>query len=567
MSVVQLRPPTDDARDDAGPVTVLGHDAGTYYFLSADGQYRELKAGRFVRPEILSLFAGQADYLMANFPVHDKEGKNVVGWSLNGVAAHLIAQAHQAGIFSPGRSLRGPGVWRAGGGLVVHAGDALWIDGKWQPAGRRLGREIFAATPPVDRPAAAPLTVAEGGQLLDVLGLWHWRQARHAPRLLLGWLGCAALAGALSWRPHLQLTAPPGAGKSTLFALLQGLLGSSCLTVSASTEAAIRQMLGPRAPAVLVDEIENDNPLRARPIYELARLASTEGQADVARGSAEGKASSFPVRACFIFSSVLPPRLRPQDLARIMVLEFDGSPGGADESGEPVQLRVRREVERVRSLGPPLRRRMIDDFPRLLRCVEVFEAAIAEGGARARVADQVGVLLAAAYVLTADGVPELADAAALVAEFALPDLVGHEDEGGVSACLNHLLTSEVTVEHHNGGSQRRALGELLARAAPAPRNWAQQALKRCGLALVRDGYGVDWLAVANRHRGLDQVFRDTPWSGGVWATELRRGGGARVSDKLGFGGVQSRATLLPLAGLGLDQEAAGYDSIDGGDFE
>jgi energy-coupling factor transporter ATP-binding protein EcfA2 len=410
------------------------------------------------------------------------------------------------------------------------------------------------------------LTAAEGRQIMDTLGLWHWRQARHAPRLLLGWLGCAVLAGALKWRPHLQLTAPPGAGKSTLFGLLQGLLGSSCLTVSASTEAAIRQMLGPRAPACLVDEIENDNPLRAKPIYELARLASTEGQADVARGSAEGRASTFPVRACFVFSSVLPPKLRPQDLARVMVLEFDAAAGGADESGEPVQLRVRREVEHLKSLGPALRRRMVDDFPRLLATIEVFERVIAEAAARARVADQVGVLLAAAHVLTADGVPEEGEAAALVAEFALPDLVGHEDEGGVNACLNHLLSSETAVEGAGGGTYQAALGALVARGSPAPREWRHQALKRCGLSLVRDEGGVDWLAVANGHRGLDRIFWGTPWQGGVWPTELRRMPGARASlDKLGFGGVQSRATLLPLASLDLDADEVRGGSMDRGE--
>jgi phage/plasmid-associated DNA primase len=45
--------------------------------------------------------------------------------------------------------------------------------------------------------------------------------------LLLGWIGAAFLGGALPWRPAGYLTGEAATGKSTLQALIKGLLGDS----------------------------------------------------------------------------------------------------------------------------------------------------------------------------------------------------------------------------------------------------------------------------------------------------------------------------------------------------
>ena len=59
-----------------------------------------------------------------------------------------------------------------------------------------------------------------------------------------------------------------------------------------------------------------------------------------------------------------------------------------------------------------------------------------------------------------------------------------------------------------------------------------------------------WLAVAHHHQGLQKVFRDTRWAGGVWVQPMRRVFGAAPAKRpLNFAGVNSRAVLIPFRAI------------------
>ena len=306
------------------PVTPLGANHGVYFYLSPKGEFRTLSCHNHSEAGIASLFDDRIDWLWKRFPRRVGKGDVLVGWWANRGREYLFRECARRDFFSPDRNLRGPGAWRAadGKGLIVHCGDTLIMGQVSTPAGTIIDGDIYPAGPAEARPAKKPASAEDAAELLRFLGSWTWLRPAHAPRLLLGWTAAAMIAGALSWRPHIQLTGGVGTGKSALDRLIKGLLGTLPLHVSAPTEASVRQALAGSARPVLVDEMETDDQVRARRVVELSRLGSTDGQAPVTRGSPEGRVTQWPIRACFLFSAILHIRFRPRDLSRICILEL-----------------------------------------------------------------------------------------------------------------------------------------------------------------------------------------------------------------------------------------------------
>jgi hypothetical protein len=86
-------------------------------------------------------------------------------------------------------------------------------------------------------------------------------------------------------------------------------------------------------------------------------------------------------------------------------------------------------------------------------------------------------------------------------------------------------------------------------AAKAAARSAEKLLVDYGLKIVCEN-GVDYLAVANMHRGLSKIFENTQWGArpgaqGVWVQSLRRLPHLRPEKALWFGAA-SKATLIEL---------------------
>ena len=76
MSEEDLRRSYDDAEaTEACPVQVLGHNAGTYYYIAASGQMRPLIDGQHTEPRIESLFGGNVGWLEQAFPLEGEAAR------------------------------------------------------------------------------------------------------------------------------------------------------------------------------------------------------------------------------------------------------------------------------------------------------------------------------------------------------------------------------------------------------------------------------------------------------------------------------------------------------------
>lgn len=564
------------------PVRCLGRADGWYFFLSPRAEYRALRYRDMSALGIDSLFEGDDTWLRLKFPRYSKaregEQPEVIGYAAPAAARWLMGEAGKAGFFDPTKSLRGTSVWldempgRKRGevdrGLLIHCGDALLRFSAAETAGGELvqrrdiqpglvragpeGRVwVYPARPAESRPASVAASQEEMRELWHFLHRWNWVQPSNSPTLILGWLACGVIAGLLRWRPHIWVTGGAGTGKSTLEYMMSEILASTVLRLSAPTEAGVRQQLGPSARPVMLDEIEpSEANTRASEVVALARIASTDRQAPVGRGSVNGVPSNFPIRAVFYLTSILHAPLIPQDAQRITVLDLGQllQPLAPEEGAEAAPLDD--ILAKYIAQGPKLRARIIYGWRRYERNMAVFKVAFARAGRKARLADQYGTLLAAALTLLQDE-PVTAEQALREVErlqegAILPDEAMEDDP---RQCLNHLLTTPIEESQASGvrlsGTISIAIWKHFEDGTYA------DALRVNGLRVERRqvgderGDGFD-LWVANDHRGMRRIYADTRWREGVWSQSLKRLPGASPGPSpQRIGGVKVRYVAVP----------------------
>ena len=585
------------------------------FYLNWNRQLVGLQAGnRHGKLALAALFGPQIGWLEANWPQRSKpitktdrrtgeetvvRPSEITGFDQAKAAEALVIEATRRGIFDPAGRMRGRGAHRIGAdgahgkGLALHCGDALLVselkvDGtikgwRWTEPGLHQ-RHVYPAAERIPRPWHEPVSEAAGIRLLQVLQSWTWKRELIDPLFVLGAIGASLIGGWLAWRPNVWISGGKGTGKSTLNGqdgLVHRLLGDGLFRTGNASAAGIRQSLKNATVPVLFDEIEaSEDNRRVREVIELARVASSGDK--MTRGSADHTAQEFTLRSVFWFSSILIPPLEPQDRSRLALLELQPFPART----RPIDL----DALGLPRLGRQIQRRMIDAVARLDETKARFHAALADIGHDNRACDQFGTLLACAQVLLED---ELPDDEAL-AEWAMrcrPERMA-EISGATSeerACIEHVLTSAL---QSRGGEEREAISTWIARAlawAEAPllnesphgkEESAGRKLEQLGLKLVSavwnppeldlDGNEVKpgrwgarafdtaaepgFLAVAWKHRALDEVFKGSKWQGGVWRQPLQRCKGAIDGVKVSCDRLKLNAVLVPLAAVFDDED-------------
>lgn len=542
------REPPEPTLEDC-PVTPLGKRGLNFYYFQTDGELVIMTAGQHTRRGLMGLLgAAGVAWAKRHFQSFDQNGEAKKGsWSDDRCALWLMSECIRAGVIDPAAPVRGPGVWRAGGGLLVHCGDVLITTepAETLPAGRKIDGVLYPSAPPIARPAKEPAAAAAGKKLLKALRLWNFRDKDIGPELVCGFIGAAFLGGAPAWRPHVLVIAKHGSGKSWLAEFQEAVLGAGAHPLQNNySEAGLRQALTGEARAILLDEAEAVGVnSRVRAVIELLRHVSGGQGSRAVRGTTGGKAMGYQVTGCAFLCAILPPPLSPQDRSRIMTLELAPIDSG-EEAGRDRE-RVQAAMEWARAHSAALRARAIGAWPLFLDAFGRYHAALLARGCSMRQADQLGTLLAGRDALIHDVAPDTDSAEAEVERFAhLIDVLKQDDEDGEGEqCLNHLMSWPTDLWR---SGDRRTVGELVANARQSTGSLDREALPRIGLR-VQDWRkpGQNWLIVANQHVGLDRIFAGTRWEGGAWATALRYLDNAKAWGAERFAGAVSRGTGLP----------------------
>jgi energy-coupling factor transporter ATP-binding protein EcfA2 len=532
------------------PVTPLGKLATlsgtTYFFLDTLGEVAVLSenAGK---GHITSLFGGRPLYLTWAWPRFGR-GRMVTGYAAEDARDDLFAACTYCGTFELEDRVRGRGAWRDDAGrLIYHAGDAIWIDGKWKPPGSH-GRYIYPGRPKIGRPAPRFEPSGDGSPgdvLLKGLRSWNWERPDLDPRLALGWLMTAMVGGALEQRPVIYVTGGEGSGKSTLQKLFRLLMNGALLATSNTTQAGIYQKVKQDSVAVMVDELEAKEDTRTTDkILELARVAYSGDK--MQRGGKDGVGQEFSVMSSFLFSSIAVPAIDAQDASRMAILMLRERVS-RDTVLEDLGLR---DATKVQAIGRQLLKRMVAWFDRPAgedwnALLARFKAALIAVGHNDRSADTFGALAAACHASLEDAMPDEVEVQLWQGLLKASELVETSGkERTWRRAFIHLIEAQPEQLRTN---RHRSVGSVLAawKGNFTPGFVGDKAsledviytLKNFGMTISwgKDQFGAqqleDWdnarLFIPAKHPGLNVLFAGTPWAGrmgtpGPWNGVLKQ---------------------------------------------
>jgi hypothetical protein len=224
--------------------------------------------------------------------------------------------------------MRGRGAWTfRSGNLVYHSGDALWIceKGRFKTLATGVHENmLYPRLSALSEPWTESITPDENParKLLETFRKWNWTRPDVDPVLLLGWIGCALIGGALDWRPAVLLIGDRATGKSTLQQALRNIFGDTLFRSADTTAAGIYQAMAHDARPVALDELEPDSD--PRKLDNVVHLMRTSASGDIGRrgGPTKGEASEFQMRSAFLFSAINNPLRSAQDMSRVAVLRL-----------------------------------------------------------------------------------------------------------------------------------------------------------------------------------------------------------------------------------------------------
>jgi putative DNA primase/helicase len=510
--------------------------------------------------ELLSIGNGEA--WKTAFPKINAEGL-VTGFDKVSAFAWFIENSHadKIGIYIPGK-VRGKGIWRDAGRVVVHFGNWLLVDGKKKQLGGIETEFFYSRSDPIQVALEGGLTLADKALILEILDSFDWEdgnvlgKASLHKELFLGFLCEMMICGGLDWRTHLWLIGTAGTGKSTLWKLASNLtlVFHKEFQGSSTSEAGVRQEVGCDAVPILLDEMEGDTAKtenRITGVVEYLRTCSTDGSAPITKGGMNHKAVRFQGRSMGLLSSINPVLLTMQDKERFIVVSLV-KPRLSSEAAKRIRTARYRELKgKIDSIGKDFSARLfqhgIENLESIVDNVKELEVVLIRKTKDQREAKSYGTPLSAAYNFRYGRKGDEKEMAEYINQFNWGDMepkqfdfdvakqpMGLDEETSAEKQLfNILLTTIIRVEGNDGRIVDRTVMQLLddihTNSSPF-----HQTLER---------YGLRWnpakrkLFVASSHQFLKKLYANTAASAGWNGIFKRLPGAEQIVKDARVGGM------------------------------
>ena len=523
----------------------LGHYRSKVYFLTArDFQFLSFSANQLSQKANLMTLAP----MQAWEQYFDDEETGLSGKKVDHIVNLLIRFCRAEGVFRP-EQLRGRGAWNDAGRTVIHLGDRLIVDGKITEIADMDSEYVYEAAPKIHVDMDCPLPATESYWTYQFFCSLNWEHGVHGT-LLSGWTAIAIACGALRWRPHVWLTGPSGCGKSWVLQSVQRLLGRFCLAAKGeSSEAGFRQAMQADALPVTHDEAEGEDERTTKNmdrILGLIRQSSADVDGRILKGSADGSAIGYNFRSAFLLSAIRVPLEQRADESRFSVLSL--RPNGPedkehfDEILEPLSNVIGSDEYASR-----FRARVFAHLPDLLTNIAIYSSVAGRYFQNQRIGDQVGPLMAGAFLLERDGVISPEEALQRIEQQDWSDQVNVDTESDEDKLLATILQSHTTITVDKSRMDV-TIGQLIhvvqngaeGQIFPAEAN---ERLGHYGMT-VRD----NMLIVANTNLALSALLAKTPWGKG-WGRILKRTPGAttrKSTMRISPGAPSTRVVKIPI---------------------
>ncbi|MCW1412173.1 toprim domain-containing protein [Rhizobium sp. 1AS11] len=515
----------------------LGIDGTTCYFQPGNvAQVIDLAAKELGGKAMLRL--APLGWWELQFPGKSKEGG--VNWH---EAANACMQAClRRRKFVPHNLVRGRGAWFEGHTPIFHSGDSLIVDGAAVAIQDHKSKFVYDEGDFIQVAIGDAATTEESRAFLNLTKSLRW-QSSMSGYLLAGFCVIAPVCGFLKWRPHIWINGPAGSGKSTVMdKIIKASLGSvSHSVVGNTTEAGIRGMLGMDAMPVIFDESEPKDMAsqsRIRSILDLARVASSESDGLIVKGTSNQKTKGYRARSMFVFASINTQIEGYADESRFTQLTLAPPPIGAPEEEEKAKKHYEKLVSEIMGLMTPkfatrLLARTILNLSTLRDYVDVFTAAATMHLGAQRLGDQLGPMLAGAYLLNTTKPVTVEAALEWIRKNDWGDHTARDSAKDTERFLQHVLGFMVKHNTPEGGNWERPIGELLEIAAYEEDQITQEtshgfeyaankrkisaniALNRLGIRVHGDIADMK-CDITTSHENFRRILKGTEWAGTKW---------------------------------------------------
>lgn len=551
-------PPQSLAEKAATHFRALGYDGDQFFFLaSSSGQVHSLTASRLGRkPDLFTL----APIIWWELEFCDGEGFS--GRRVDAAVSALIQLCHQQGVFRHDRR-RGRGVWRDGQDLVIHAGDRLYVNGQPTDLLTIKTDALYERKTAIPLAWDDPLPASQARKVLELGSKLNFEVSSHG-RLWAGWIAVSLVSGALAWRPHILLTGPKGCGKTSVVEIMARLLGAFRMSTTGGTTAAgLRQSLASEAMPVIFDEAEGDSQHAAQNIADvlaLMRHSSAGFDAQVIKGGADGKAVASTVQSCFCLAAIRDPLHQAADKSRVTLLTLRGA---TELSGDLWDREVAPFAKEVcqDAFVTRLHARILTRLPMLMASIAVFRDVGRHFFKESRMADQIGTLLAGAWLLEHDQAPTPDQARE---EYETLNFEEQEellaDSSDEADCLRAILEAHVKVDgaEWHGDASFAELIEFLQKSSMTPldkptgpggisEREAERALALYGIRVETDSTGraTGRVLISNSNGMLARkIMAHTAWPKGWGKLLARLPGAEKPSAPIWLGGQVTRVVSV-----------------------
>ena len=454
-----------DVSDFVEIVTLGYNGKKAYYFATHQKRVFELTANEHNKNQFL-LMSGSVKYWGDRYGwLKDAEGeKTSPNWTR--VVEKLGQEQTKSGFFNP-ENIRGRGCWFESGEIAVNLGDQIYYKNEYKPIFNHDIKTSFfyEAGESINVDFNKQLNYEQATKISDAFKLLMYKNPNDYI-FLLGWIAVAQIAGAIHWRPHIYLTGPAGAGKSTILDWIYSMIPIS-ISVTDSTAAGIKQDLLNNAKAVIYDESEPNTEKdrnQMADVISLARHCSTMTTGKILRGTAAGKGISYNTNAIFCLGSIQKMSFSSADDSRFFIIEMNSLKSQPHDEF----IKLENAMSEIKKFAPMLFSRMVNQYKTTLRNIELCKIHLKKLHYEARLADQLAPILAGYFSFFSNETIEMDTIDQLIEmiNFKGSDYVETNSESDAEKCLDIIMQ----LSPDNGSMSVSQIIELM-RLNPNPANF------------------------------------------------------------------------------------------------
>lgn len=528
----------------SSPFRLLGYNAGKYYFLSHETRQISAYTSKDLVKSNLTAIAPLSWWSRVF------HGDNGVNWAA--AVDALQRESAKVGIFDP-RMLRGLGAWFDEGRVVIHLGNHLVVDGQDQDAQNFDSRFIYEAGYPQEKSnfLSAPISLNDANKLLDICKMFTWEKPISAT-FLAGWCVIAPLSGVLHWHPHIHLVGESGSGKTWIKEnVIHQCLGKASLRAKAdTTAAALVRELHSNAYPICLEEVKGKDRFsadRLRQLLELARAASSDDGDPIIKAD-NGNPKHYHIRSCMQFISTTAIFDDKADSRRFTILTLKKA-----HQDDRVEIFEQIQSKALSTFTPEwcagLRARNVQMIPTLLENIKAFTSGSAQLFGDQGIGDQLGALLAGAYLLTSNKIitPKQAYEWLSAQDWSEQSIFNTDTDQ--QRALNDILQSMITI-NVNGTRHERSIHEVVINLDRDENGKAVSDtidIDTCRQTLFRYGVKVSdgKLYIQNINKEMKKLLFHSEFCEN-WKDQLRRLPGATTEKSVRFGYNVSTGICIPI---------------------